>query len=182
MGSSTTPTEPIHGGDSNEKTKWFKWQAGAVGAAGLALLFNGIKASPAFTEAVAKAKTDNTETTASAAQQDAVMNEFHERTGQATDPGTGTIAPGYDRGELRGQRGRGGEGGRPDRRAMAGSPGAGGSSMTGSGEVGSGGMQPYGGSSSNGSSSGSIGSGGSMSGSGSSSSSSTMPQTRTKRS
>ncbi|WNQ09795.1 hypothetical protein MJA45_19500 [Paenibacillus aurantius] len=160
-----------------KKSKWFKWQAGAVGAAGLALLFNGIKASPAFTEAVAKAKTDNTETTASAIQQDAVMNEFHERTGQATDPGTGTMAPGYDRGELRGQRGRGGEGGRPDRRAMAGSPGTGGSSMTGSGST-----QPYGGSSSNGSSSGSIGSRGSMSGSGSSSSSSTMPQTRTKRS
>jgi hypothetical protein len=41
-----------------KRSKWMKWQVGAVGVLGLAFLFQEVKASPAFDQAVAAAHAD----------------------------------------------------------------------------------------------------------------------------
>jgi hypothetical protein len=38
-----------------KRSKWVKWQVGAVGVLGLAFLFQEVKASPVFSQAVAEA-------------------------------------------------------------------------------------------------------------------------------
>jgi hypothetical protein len=58
-------------------SKWLKWKIGAMGTLGLALLFHGVKANPAFDKAVANASASSNNTLSVSTQaQDSVMDDF----------------------------------------------------------------------------------------------------------
>ncbi|TBL73979.1 hypothetical protein [Paenibacillus thalictri] len=69
-------------------SKWLKWQIGAVGAVGLAVLLQQVKDSPAFAMAYADATASAKHTTsAQASAKDPVMDEWHKQSG-SFDAGT----------------------------------------------------------------------------------------------
>ncbi|MEB3100065.1 hypothetical protein [Ferviditalea candida] len=76
------------------KSKWLKWQIGAAGALGIALLFQNVKESPTFAKAVEKATAPQQQNDFFS-NDDSVMNELFNSDPNSNSSG-GTVSPYID--------------------------------------------------------------------------------------
>lgn len=111
-----------------KKSKWRKWQIGAVATLGVAFLFREVQTSPQFAEAVAK-ESGSAGDTASLQKHDPVTEEL--RGGASGSAGTGqSPGIGKGRGIERSDSGSSGSGGSSSSGSSSGSYGSGGSGQT----------------------------------------------------